>query len=166
MIKLTFNLPADQQSQNDLALFMESFAQGKTAIKYAIERNRKPVNTTNLDKYVWDDLVTVIGGIKKPIDTALDWTLWSLHMNKPRWGSPLFGLSAYESGDSLTLELKIFEDWTDEEEVPQCIRFKCTEPLSHLMTEWEMIMSSNGIDYWIVFNNDSLLVYLDLIELD
>ena len=163
MIQMTFNLPTLQPAKDNFEFFITSVLKEKTNIEHAIERNQPLGGPLSIDKPVWDDLVNVLADIIKPPinpSPSEDWTIWSLHREKPSWGAPLLDLSASELDDSVSLTFKTSLGHTDAIS-PQFVVLKCINPFSSLKPVWSAIEELEGINYWVLLRNNSVLVTLD-----
>lgn len=158
MIKLTFHLPTHPQTQKKLALFAQAILQARNTIEDAITHNRPLHVPEDMETCVWEDLKTVVAGLRMPPESMYqDWTMWSLHRETPRWGTPLFSISANELDDSVTLVLWTSRGWADFDEFREYIEFECVEPLSSLKAKWSAIEDTQGLDYWVVLGDECLV---------
>lgn len=164
MYTLRFELPINQKSNDDFSVFLSNFKQCEEDIIQAISLGNTVERSELLEEYAWNDIVSVVTGlIPTPSGNYQDWTFWSLHKTTPRWGSPLFGLVGNEAANTIYLTLNIINDWTDEEDVGKVVWFKSTKQFTSFKEEFENIMSSNGVNYWIKYDEKHLDVYFDLL---
>lgn len=161
MLKLKFKVPNEPRIQQKLYEFKRIFERAKEDIQDAIVRNRAIANTTALENSVWADLVSVVSGARKPPEgLPEDWTFCSLHREKPRWGAPLFDISADEVRNVVTLRMRFASEPDSDVSNDMGLIFESLEPYSDLERQWSMIESSSGVDYWVVLNDGVLITFL------
>lgn len=163
LINLKFEMPHNTKQVDEFVSFISKIAYVKDEIYKSIKNNERIVNTFDIDKYVFDDFEYLLSGRgKSPVEVPRKCSLWSFHRTEPRWGSPLFSLYADNLNESLNLILKIQTDWSDIEEVPKSIYFRCNQSLNNISDEWNAITSAKGIDYWLEVKDNYLNIYMNL----